>query len=384
LPECFAEKPSQGKAHAQQVTLPIIVNGRIEKPDATHVFRFDGKAGQQIVAEVMARRLNSPLDSVLRLTDATGNQIAFNDDNTDKGFGLTTHHADSYLTATLPKDSVYLLYLTDTQHKGGPDYGYRLRISAPRPDFALRVVPSSLSARPGDSVSATVYALRKDGFSEPVSIQLKDAPPGFKIGATVVPANTNQVKIAFTAPLAPQKDPVSVAFEGRATVNGREVVRPAVPAEDRMQAFEYRHLVPSQELKVVVAGKFTPKGAGANVKIASDLPVKIPAGGTAKVQLTTSAKSMPSRVRLELAEAPAGIVIKGVSLAENGLEVELGTDAAKLKPGQNGTVILAAYPAPPPPPPPSKRTKTKPKPQPAYKSKSIGLLPAIPFEITQK
>ncbi|MBM3891220.1 MAG: peptidase, partial [Verrucomicrobia bacterium] len=302
LPECLDQESGSGKSRPQHVTLPIIVNGRIGKPDDTDVFCFEGKAGQEIVAEIMARRLNSPLDSILRLTDATGNQVAFNDDNTDKGAGLTTHHADSYLTATLPKDGTYLLYLSDTQHKGGPDYGYRLRISQPQPDFALRVVPSAVSARPGDSVSATVYALRKDGFSEPISIQLKDAPPGFKISSVVVPANTNQVKIVFTAPLAPQKDPVSVAFEGRATANGREIVRPAVPADDRMQAFEYRHLVPAQELKVTVSGKFTPKGAGATVKIVSDLPVKIPAGGMAKVKLATPSKAMPSRVRLELAE----------------------------------------------------------------------------------
>jgi len=47
------------------------------------------------VIEVFARRLNSPLDSILQLTDAQGKQIAANDDYEDKGYGLTTHHADS-------------------------------------------------------------------------------------------------------------------------------------------------------------------------------------------------------------------------------------------------------------------------------------------------
>jgi hypothetical protein len=95
---------------------------------------------------------------------------------------------------------------------------------------------------------------------------------------------------------------------------------------------------------------------------------------------------MVSRVRLELAEAPAGLVIKNVSPAEGGLEVTLGSDAAKLKPGQKGALIVAAYPAPPPPPAPRKnKTKTppKPKPQPVYKGKPLGLLPAISYEITQ-
>ena len=44
---------------------------------------FWGRAGQVIFVEVRARRLGSPLDSVLRLTDATGKQLAINDDYED-------------------------------------------------------------------------------------------------------------------------------------------------------------------------------------------------------------------------------------------------------------------------------------------------------------
>jgi hypothetical protein len=52
-----------------------------------------------MVAEVYARRLDSPLDAVLRLFDPTGRQLALNDDHEDKTSGLSTHHADSYLSA---------------------------------------------------------------------------------------------------------------------------------------------------------------------------------------------------------------------------------------------------------------------------------------------
>ena len=126
LPECLEQEPNNSMAAAQPVTLPIIVNGRIDQPGDWDVFRFEGRAGDTIVAEVYARRLDSPLDSVLKLTDASGKQLAFNDDHEDKGAGLDTHYADSYLTATLPADGAFYIHLGDAQHQGGPEYGLPL------------------------------------------------------------------------------------------------------------------------------------------------------------------------------------------------------------------------------------------------------------------
>ncbi len=88
LPECLEQEPNDSPQTAQAVTLPVIVNGRIDRPGDWDVFRFEGRAGQQIIAEVYARRLESPLDSVLELTDAAGKRLAFNDDHEDKADGL--------------------------------------------------------------------------------------------------------------------------------------------------------------------------------------------------------------------------------------------------------------------------------------------------------
>jgi hypothetical protein len=118
----------------------VIVNGRIDRPNDQDVFRFEGRAGQQIIAEVDACRLDSPLDSVLELTDAAVKRLAFNDDHEDKARTLETHHADSLIEFTLPADGTYFLRMKDVQQQGGPEYAYRLRISPPRPD-AKRASP---------------------------------------------------------------------------------------------------------------------------------------------------------------------------------------------------------------------------------------------------
>ena len=372
LPECLEKEPNSTIAAAQPVTLPIIVNGRIDQPGDWDVFRFEGRAGDTVVAEVYARRLDSPLDSVLKLTDAAGKQLAYNDDHEDKGAGLDTHYADSYITATLPADGAYYIHLGDAQHQGGPEYAYRLRISPPRPDFALRVVPSSLSVRGGASVPVTVYALRRDGFTNEISLDLANAPKGFRLTGAKVPANQDQVRLTLQAPPAATDEPAQLSFEGRAFIQGHPVTHLAVPAEDMMQAFAYRHLVPVNELEVAVSGRFMNRMP---LKILSATPVKIPAGGTVRVRISAPGSAFANRVRLELSEPPEGIALGSVSPTSEGTEIELRSDAAKAKPGLKGNLIVNIMPGQ------ALVAAKKNKKQGNQPRAAVGTLPAIPFEI---
>ncbi len=251
LPECFENEPNNDIAHAQRVKLPIIINGHIDKADDWDVYEFSGNAGDTIIAEVYARRLDSPLDSMIKLTDAKGRLLAFSDDREDLGAGVNTHHADSYFMTKLPADGTYYVHIGDAARSGGEEYAYRLRISAPQSDFALRVVASSTSLRQKNSTSLSVYAVRKDGFTGPIKIGLKEPPAGFTAYPVTLSGTQNIARIAFKADVA-IPDPVNLTVEGRATIDGKEIVREAVPAEDRMQAFLWRHLVPAQDLKILV------------------------------------------------------------------------------------------------------------------------------------
>jgi hypothetical protein len=375
LPECLEQEPNDSTNTAQHVSLPIIINGRIEHPGDVDVFRFEGHAGQQVVAEVVARRLDSPLDSVLSLTDAAGKQLAFNDDFEDKGSGLETHHADSYLTLKLPADGVYYLQIRDTQHQGGPEYGYRLRISAPRPDFALRVTPSSLNPRAGASSPATAFALRKEGFTNAITLRLKDAPQGFSLSGARIPGNEDKVQFTLKAPPQPGRQVFDLTIEGAATVDGRQIVHEAVPAEDMMQAFFYRQLVPANELKVAIAPNPRPFASEA-VKILSATPIKITAGQTARIKVATPGGAFTNRWDLELNNAPAGLAIESISPTANGIEIALSCDGLKSKPGQSGNLILDVLP---------KRQESGPaaKKQ-ANQRRPVASLPAIPFEIVKQ
>jgi hypothetical protein len=225
-----------------------------------------------------------------------------------------------------------------------------------------------------------VYALRKDGFSGEIAMALKDAPAGFALGGARVPANQDQVRLTLTAPPTPSQEPLTLSWEGRATIQGREVIRPAVPAEDMMQAFAYRHLVPAQEMKVAVSGRNMSRSP---VRILGESPVRIPAGGTARVRIAAPALAFAGKIQLELSDPPDGIAIKNVSPSgaqygraywPGGAEIVLQCDAAKAKPGLQGNLIVNAFADAP-------ELPGKAKTQAPQRRRPLGVLPAIPFEV---
>ncbi|MBN1360383.1 MAG: PPC domain-containing protein [Sedimentisphaerales bacterium] len=380
LPEGLEFEPNNREDEAQAVTLPVIVNGCIDSPGDWDVFRFQGRAGERFVAEVLARRLDSPLDSLLRLTDAAGTQLAFNDDHNDKGSGLNTHHADSYLNVALPADGTYYVHLGDAQQKGGQAYAYRLRLGAPRPGFTLRVAPATVNARAAATVPLTVYALRQDGFSGDIALALKDAPDGFALSGGWVPAGQDEIRITLTVPPTPSPEPVALRLEGRASIEGREMVRIAVPAEDMMQAFAYRHLVPAQDLRVAVTGSAR---RGAVTGIVTDCPVKIPTGGAARVRIRFPISPRNARYEFEVPQPPTGIEIRHADPFPGGVELELAAQpfsAGSTPEGEGaplkGNLIVNAF-AIRNPAPQSDRPRAN------QRRAALGVLPAIPFEIVQ-
>jgi hypothetical protein len=252
LPECRDEESNDEPSKAQKVTLPVIVNGRADHPGDWDVFEVEGKAGETIVAEVRARRLGSPFDSFVKITTVEGKVIALNDDHYDAASGLNTDHADSYLMVKLPADGKYYVHLGDTRRHAGKEYAYRLRISQPRPDFELRLIPSRFVIRSKSAANATVFAIRKDGFDGPIKLSFKELPEGLESPGATLAATKETVGLTLKTTLTDMEEPVNVTVVGTATVGDQEIVHEAVPAEDRMQAFLWRHLLPAETLPALV------------------------------------------------------------------------------------------------------------------------------------
>jgi len=382
LPECTETEPNDDTQGAQRITLPRIVNGRIDRPGDMDVFRFEGQAGDEVVAEVLARRLQSPLDSLLRVTDAGGSVLAWNDDFMRKDgqlhpdMGVLTHHADSYLGTRLPEDGTYYVHLADAQNHGGGAYGYRLRIAPPRSDFALRMTASSLSMRAGAVAPFTVHVLRKDGFEGEVELALKDAPPGFALSGARVPSGRDRVRMTLTAPQKALGKPVALQLEGRARIGGETVSRPVVPSEDMMQAFLYRHLVPSRELMVVVRPV---KWRTLPVELPGLGPVRIPVGGTVAVRIEAPRIPRRGKIDLELSEPPEGVTLQDVRIVSRGLTFQLKVEGEAAKPGFADNLIVEVFRETEV----TKKGEGGAKPTTRKRRYSLGVLPAIPFVVVQ-
>ena len=228
-----------------------------------------------------------------------------------------------------------------------------------------------MNVRAGASAPLTIFALRRDGFDGEIDLSLFKPPPGLTLTAAKIPAGQDQVKCTLSAAPDAAKGPVSLSMTGRARIQNREAVRSAVPADDMMQAFAFRHLVIAESLHANVVGRFRPFDAAI---ILSKTPLLIPAGGSVKLLVSMPAGQFTEQVQYDLNPQPEGISIQSMTPTS----IVLQADQALAKPGQKGNLIFLAT---------TERTmagtdgdnKAKAKNKP--RRFSIGALPAVPYEI---
>jgi hypothetical protein len=226
--------------------------------------------------------------------------------------------------------------------------------------------------RAGSTIPIWVHALRKDGYDGEIEVFLKDAPAGFKLCGGRIPAGSDRIRVTLTVPLKAPDKLVALQLEGRASIDGGVIKRLAVPADDVMQAFLYRHLVPAQEFLLFIQKS---KWGQPSVEIAGESPVRIPAGGSAQVRLKSAKRRNFKGVQLQLNEPPEGLTLQNVAVVPNGFSFQLKAKKDALCIADN--LIVEAFR--------EYAVKNKAgKPTGRKRRNSIGVLPAIPIEIVQQ
>ncbi len=185
-------------ATATDLSPPFAFNGIIAEKGDTDFFRFKGKKGESLEVNVYARRVHSPLDSVLTIYGADGAQIASNDDSGGP---------DSYLRFSPPADGEYVLRIRDHLKGGGPDYVYRIELTKTKPGLTVSIPnnggqPSQerqTIAVPRGNRYATLMRATRVNMGGDVTLSASDLPEGVKMEAAPVVNGGDVAPVVFEA-----------------------------------------------------------------------------------------------------------------------------------------------------------------------------------------
>ena len=139
-PRSSRPSPTTSPAKAQAITLPVVVNGRIDKPTDVDCYRFTAKQGQRVFIDCWAWRVDSQLDGTIMVYDDQGKELGYSGDFAGK---------DPFLDFTAPADGAYVVKVWDFIYGGSSDHFYRLQIgSVPHLDA---VIPAAV--HPGETTT---------------------------------------------------------------------------------------------------------------------------------------------------------------------------------------------------------------------------------------
>jgi len=228
-----------------------------------------------------------------------------------------------------------------------------------------------LNASPGAVIPVDVYAVRRDGFSDDIRLELLDVPEGMRLSGNWIPSGQDHATVTVTVPPSVKPGIRGLTLVGKARLGDREIVRTAVAADDMMQAFYYHHLVPAGNWAMNVSGR---SRYGVTWVLPPENAVQIPIADKTEVRLPWIGGSA-TNLTIQLSNAPDGISLADVVRDNNGAKVILAVDKEKIKPGTKGNLVFGLY------------GETQRRGLVATSTQTIryfaGWLPAVPFVVTE-
>jgi len=346
------ERPEGG--FAQKATDPFF---------ACDWFRFDARKGETYVLEVFARRYQSDLDSILSVHDASGKELAVNDDTVvDRRDYMSLTTKDSRIVWTAPEDKTYYLKLADVQGNGGPGFVYFLTCRVAEPDFVLWCEPDDkANIGPGCSTTWHLHLERLNGLKGPVRIEVQGLPEGVTASRLVFTEKTGEKSyrdhlnnphreqegcLVLTAAPDAKVRAGNVRVTGAATAKdakGREatVVRDCRPLQGRHYQGPCRVL-----LQTVAVTK-----SSTLVVTPSATEVRLTPGGSIRIDFELKrGPDLPADFKFvfgpEFSKLGIGNNMVGADPFPPGISVDLGKSKVRLGPNENkGWIVLNAAPS---------------------------------------
>lgn len=207
------------------ITVPAVLNGRIEEPGETDRWTIAAKKDQRFDFTLRTAHFGSPLDAVLTILDAEGTQLTQVASTPDNPIEPTTGF-------TVPADGAYVIEVRDCfDDRGGPEFAYRLKIdnpAVPQQDFRLNLPADALTVTRGGEAKMKVTVERLAGFTGDIALSVSGLPDGVTTDASTIPADKGEVELVFKAE---DQAPVRVShltIEGTAAIDEEMQTRRAM------------------------------------------------------------------------------------------------------------------------------------------------------------
>lgn len=329
LVNVLESEPNNDTQHATIVNqdLPVALNGIIDQKDDVDFFQFHAKKGQQFDFTVWARRIGSPLDSVLEIYNDKGAKIGTNDD---------AGGPDSYLRWNVPADGNYYVSVRDQLGRGGANYVYRLEITAIEPKLTAWLPEMTINqnqdrraiAVPKGNRYASLVRIKRQDVAGEVKIDSLALPDGITTSAPNVDKSVDTIPMVFEASAEAPIAAKDFEFSPQLSEPPKDGPKVSSQVDHPVDVMEYNNQRPfyvlhQRNLPVAVTDEIP-------VKISLAQP-KVPLLQTGSMNLKVTAErkgDYKGPITIGLLYAPPGIGSAGL---------------VTIKEGENeGTVIISA------------------------------------------
>ena len=309
LPELIEAAPNAAPDQAQRVSIPVTINGRIERKGDVDRFTFRAGACEQLVFEVKAEELGSPLDTHLTLYNGKGSELASNDD-ADPNNRL---NRDARLEFSFLDAGDYSLAIRDLSRLGGPDYGYRLTIRKPAPSFSLSFDTDRPIVERGGAGALKITAKRWEGFDGEIQLEVLGLPKTISASPAVIKKGETQASITLKceSSVAPEVFPIRVVGEAKINDQGvKQLARMQVRVSGIGPGFTTAQIV---EVPLAIT-----EPVHFNLEVGAT-QVPLVRGGSAEFTVTAKRREgFKTAIALVVENLPAGVTAEEVQIREDG------------------------------------------------------------------
>ena len=180
------EIPESGSA----ISLPVILQGRIDAPGDLDHFRFSVESGQRVAFEIQTLdRMFPDLSPWLEVLDASGRTVCSNIyRSVENNSAYWQKFLQSKTIFTFEQGGDYILRLRDlTSRQGGEAFNYRVLVRPQVPHIGVVTLAGEdhINLNPGEAKPLKLTLEREEGFDHLVALQLENLPPGVQVLPTV-------------------------------------------------------------------------------------------------------------------------------------------------------------------------------------------------------